>query len=44
METGRVIGVLTGGYASCDDPGQPDYYGRLSAVSSLYIVLHAAAI
>lgn len=25
----RVIGVLSGGGASCADPGQPDFFGRL---------------
>ena len=30
--SGKVVGVLTGGFASCDDPMAPDYYGRLSAV------------
>ena len=30
--SGKVVGVLTGGFASCDDPLAPDYYGRLSAV------------
>ena len=32
MDTQQVVGVLTGGYASCVDPNEPDYYGRLSAV------------
>ena len=26
----RIIGQLHGGYASCDDPGASDWYGRLS--------------
>ncbi|KAK9836324.1 hypothetical protein WJX81_005312 [Elliptochloris bilobata] len=29
-DTGRVMGVLTGGFSSCDQPHAPDYYGRLS--------------
>ncbi len=32
IDTGKVVAVLTGGFASCSDPRQPDYYGRLSAV------------
>ena len=28
--TNRVMGVLTGGFSSCDQPKSPDYYGRLS--------------
>ena len=32
MDTQQVVGVLTGGYASCAAPDEPDYYGRLSAV------------
>ena len=32
MDTQQVVGVLTGGYASCLEPNEPDYYGRLSAV------------
>ena len=35
MDTHKVVGVLTGGFASCETPKQPDYYGRLSAVSCL---------
>ncbi len=27
---GNVIGTLTGGYASCDDQEDPDYYGKFS--------------
>ncbi len=33
VDTGKVVAVLTGGFASCDDPTGADYYGRLSAVS-----------
>ena len=29
----RVVGVLSGGHASCDDPSQYDYYGRLAVAS-----------
>ena len=32
LESGKVVGVLTGGFASCARRSQPDYYGRLSAV------------
>ena len=32
-ETGKVVGVLTGGLSDCHATGSPDYYGRLSAVS-----------
>jgi hypothetical protein len=35
MDTHKVVGVLTGGFSSCDTPKQPDYYGRLSAARSL---------
>ena len=35
LDTRKVVGVLTGGFASCAAPKQPDYYGRLSAVSCL---------
>ncbi|BDA48490.1 probable lysyl endopeptidase at N-terminal half [Coccomyxa sp. Obi] len=31
VENGRVVAVLTGGFASCSQPHMPDYYGRLSA-------------
>ncbi|EIE27691.1 hypothetical protein COCSUDRAFT_39286 [Coccomyxa subellipsoidea C-169] len=31
MDTGKVVAVLTGGFASCSEPQAPDYYGRLSA-------------
>ncbi|BDA48491.1 probable lysyl endopeptidase at N-terminal half [Coccomyxa sp. Obi] len=31
IDTGKVVAVLTGGFASCSSPRQPDYYGRLSA-------------
>ena len=35
-DTGKVVGVLTGGFSSCAQP-LPDYYGRLSAVrASIY--------
>lgn len=27
---GLIVGTLTGGYASCSNPGAPDYYGRFS--------------
>ncbi|CAL8467108.1 g6644 [Coccomyxa elongata] len=30
VNTGKVVGVLTGGYSSCDDRTMPDYFGRLS--------------
>lgn len=33
IDTGKVVAVLTGGFASCSDPSGPDYYGRLSAVT-----------
>lgn len=32
VESRKVVGVLTGGFASCADQTAPDYYGRLSAV------------
>ena len=32
VESQKVVGVLTGGFASCQDRTGPDYYGRLSAV------------
>lgn len=32
--THKIVGVLTGGYTSCQDRTQSDYYGRLSAVGS----------
>ena len=32
LESGKVVGVLTGGFASCATRSGPDYYGRLSAV------------
>lgn len=35
VATNRVVGVLTGGYSSCQDRTQPDYYGRLSVVHAL---------
>jgi hypothetical protein len=28
--TGKIVGTLTGGFASCDEPLQPDYYGKFS--------------
>ncbi|CAL8463641.1 g3175 [Coccomyxa elongata] len=31
IDTGKVVAVLTGGFASCSDPSGADYYGRLSA-------------
>ena len=31
-DSGRVMGVLTGGFSNCDQPKAPDYYGRLSKV------------
>lgn len=37
MDTGKVVAVLTGGFASCSDPRAPDYYGRLSAVWHLFM-------
>ena len=33
LESGKVVGVLTGGFASCATRSGPDYYGRLSAVN-----------
>ncbi|KAK9834127.1 hypothetical protein WJX81_000295 [Elliptochloris bilobata] len=30
-DTGKVVGVLTGGFSNCLQPTTPDYYGRLSA-------------
>ena len=33
IDSRKVVGVLTGGFASCQDSTGPDYYGRLSAVS-----------
>lgn len=27
---GYIIGALTGGLATCDNPGAPDYYGKMS--------------
>ena len=33
LESGKVVGVLTGGFASCASRSGPDYYGRLSAVT-----------
>ena len=32
--TKRVVGVLTGGVSSCDTRSSPDYFGRISRVSS----------
>ena len=32
VETEKVVGVLTGGFSSCETPKGADYYGRLSAV------------
>ena len=34
VESRKVVGVLTGGFASCQDRTGPDYYGRLSAVGA----------
>ncbi len=34
--TRRVVGVLSGGFASCANPTGYDYYGRLSAVRPVY--------
>ena len=34
--TQKIVGVLTGGYTSCQDRTKSDYYGRLSAVRLLY--------
>ena len=31
----KVVGVLTGGFASCQDSTGQEYYGRLSAVQIL---------
>ncbi len=33
IDTGKVVAVLTGGFASCDNPSGADYFGRLSAVN-----------
>lgn len=33
--SGRVIGVLSGGFASCKVPGSPDYFGLLSRAPGL---------
>ena len=33
--SGRVIGVLSGGFASCKAPGSPDYFGLLSRAPGL---------
>jgi len=33
--SGRVIGVLSGGFASCRVPGSPDYFGLLSRAPGL---------
>lgn len=30
----RVVGFLTGGFASCAAPGAADYFGRLSVARS----------
>ena len=32
-DTGKVVGVLTGGFSNCMQPGEPDFYGRLSKVT-----------
>ena len=32
-DTGKVVGVLTGGFSSCSQPDAPDFYGRLSKVT-----------
>ena len=37
-DTGKVVGVLTGGFSSCAQP-LPDYYGRLSAVRATAHIL-----
>ncbi len=29
-ESGQVVGLLTGGLSSCDNPDDPDYYGKFS--------------
>ena len=29
-----IVGVLSGGHASCDEPDAFDYYGRLAVVGS----------
>ena len=33
LVTRRIIGVLTGGFATCLQPRAADYFGRLSVVS-----------
>ncbi len=35
VDSRKVVGVLTGGFASCQDRTGPDYYGRLSAVLAM---------
>lgn len=39
VDSRKVVGVLTGGFASCQDRTGPDYYGRLSAVQALCSIL-----
>jgi hypothetical protein len=34
-DTGRVIGQLYGGYASCSVPNEPDYFGRFDVTYPL---------
>ena len=40
IETEKIVGVLTGGYTSCQDQTTSDYYGTLASVCTL-ILLHA---
>ncbi len=35
VDSRKVVGVLMGGFASCQDSTGQDYYGRLSAVQIL---------
>ena len=35
LRTRRIIGVLTGGFASCLQPQAADYFGRVSVVRAL---------
>ena len=44
VESGKIVGVLTGGFASCASRSGPDYYGRLSAVHTCPLCCHAASI
>ena len=35
IETEKIVGVLTGGYTSCQDQTTSDYYGTLASVCIL---------